>query len=310
MKYIKHKKHLFYFFLLSLTIFFVITPITILAANQDSTPQRIFDDANLLTKEEHKELEALYETYVEKNKLEIRIFTVETLHNTLPKYFLEDYFDNNNCGYGDTKDCVLMVICMDPNNRGIHLQGYGQAEYNIDDNRCDAIYQSIRSDMSNGNYVNAFELFITEIDKYWNMKPVTDYTHTEEDNKKYDSENSQILSEDEEAEQNLTSKLGIFFVISVLIGGIVVSIMCMQSGGKVTTNQRTYLDYTHSHIISQYDRYTHTHTTKRAKPKPPDSNHSSRNSRSSRSSGRSNSFRGGGGTSRGGSSHSGGGGSF
>lgn len=298
MEHIRYRKHLFYFFLLSLMIFFVITPITILAANQGSTTQRIFDDANLLTKEEHTELETLYKTYVEKNKLEIRIFTVKTLHNTLPKYFLEDYFDNNNCGYGDTKDCVLMVICMDPNNRGIHLQGYGQAEYNIDDNRCDAIYQSIRSDMSNGNYVDAFELFITEVDKYWNMEPETDYTHTEEDNKKYDRENSQFLSENEKSDQNLILKIGIFFVVSVSIGGIIVGVMCIQSGGKVTTNQHTYLDHTHSRIISQYDRYTHTHTTKHAKPKPPDSDNSS------------SSFSGGGGTSSGGSSHSGGGGSF
>jgi uncharacterized protein len=81
----------------------------------------------------------------------------------------------------------------------------------------------------------------------------------------------------------------------MVIGAIAVGIMAYGSGGRVTVNNRTYMDGKNSKVVASRDDYIRTVTTRVRRP--------SNNNGGGRSSG-------GGGISSGGSSHSGGGRGF
>jgi uncharacterized protein len=85
--------------------------------------------------------------------------------------------------------------------------------------------------------------------------------------------------------------------ISLVIGIVTVCIMATGAGGRITTNNRTYLDAGRSRVTKSYDNYIRTTTTRVKKPENNNNNHTGGSS-------------GGGGVSSGGHSHSGGGRGF
>ena len=250
-----------------------------------TTIEYIQDEANILTDAEESELWANCLSVSKKHNISIFILTTNSVP-TNRKLYIEDFYNRNVNSI--LADSVFILVNMDPNNRGVEIQGYGLCEFWISDDRIEIILDEVVPFLSASEYYGAFSSYISEIDKYMALEPASNSIHTEEDNLNYN-----------ENYYNETKRKGAFFsvlfnlLISTVIAGIIVMIMVINSKGKVTVNQNTYLDPKNSRVLGHWDRYIRTVVTKKHKPKENNSSSS-----------------GGGGRSSGGHSHSGGGRSF
>ena len=246
--------------------------------------EHVQDLADILTDEEEQQLSNECISSGDLSQIDILILTTNKVPENR-KLYLEDFYDK----HADVlTDAVLILVNMDPEKRGVEIQGYGLCEFWISDDRIEIILDEVVPFLSASEYYGAFSSYISEIDKYMALEPASNSIHTEEDNLNYN-----------ENYYNETKTKGAFFsilfnlLISTVIAGIIVMIMVINSKGKVTVNQNTYLDPKNSRVLGHWDRYIRTVVTKKHKPKENNSSSS-----------------GGGGRSSGGHSHSGGGRSF
>ena len=150
----------------------------------------------------------------------------------------------------------------------------------------------MKPSLSAGDYYEACNNFISEVYYYMEHEATSDYKHTEADNQAY----LERMGEEELTAGETAFAYGIIaFLFAIVVGSISVCVMAINTGGKTTTHQGTYLTKDEPKVIAKRDTYIRTTVTKTRKPTNNDS-----------SSGSSS----GGGVSSGGSSHSGGGSSF
>jgi len=263
-----------YPFFYLLTILICLTAFKSITASAAPEDQKVYDYYGLFTEDEVSELEATCKEYGEEGKVDIVIVTTDELDGRTRQQYLEDFFDEYGFGYNQKAgDAALILINMDSSNRGVEIQGYGNAEYNINNERINHILDDITPMLSDGKNYKAIVNFQKQVAFYM--------THIDSSDHFVDTDNLIYFN--------------IFFQLAValVIGAVVVIIMALQSGGKVTVNNRTYLDEQNSRVVANQDYYISTTITK---VKKPTNNNSSGG--------------GGGGVSSGGSSHSGGGRSF
>ena len=247
--------------------------------------QRIYDNGELLTSEEAESLETTALELGEKHNTDIYILTDEDSDGKSRKKYMEDFADEK-----EVTNATILFVNMEPGNRGVELQNYGNNEDMITDSRIEYILGEVTPYLSEGDFYQAFQTFLREADYYLDTDPKED-TSIHAPNDDYTS--SDKYYEDENSVDSPATEILIQLIISLIIGGIAVGIMAYHSGGRVTVNERTYLDASHSKVLARRDDYIRTTTTKRRKPV--NNNHSTS---------------GGSGVSSGGRSHNGGGRSF
>ncbi len=258
------------------------------------------DEADILTDEEEAYLRDECAYVGEAQEIDIIILTTDYTTDSRKRY-LEDFYDAH---YPQITDAVLILVDMDPSNRGVEIQGYGQCEFSISDDRIERILDQIVPYLSNGAYYDAFYNYINLVDNYMSMEATSDYVHTEEDNQKYVEDN--IYYPEYDYTQSEAYKKEIFkqktlfnLLIGVVVGAVSVGIMLINSKGKITINSNTYRDPKNTRLLGHWDRYIRTTTTRTRKPENNNHPHG----------GGGGGF-GGGGVSHGGHSHSGGGRGF
>jgi uncharacterized protein len=263
--------------------------------------QKVYDNYGLFTDDEVSQLEDISREYGEEGLVDIAIITTDALDGKTRQQYLEDFYDEYGLGYNEAcSDAVLILINMDPNDRGVEIQGYGEAEYYVNNDRTEHILDDIVPMLSDGAYYDAMVEYAKQVAYYMNQEEGVDSTApvTGEQGSGNGYGESSYSGPSEYYGENEDS---IFFNtlfqlgIALVIGAVVVLIMALQSGGKITVNNRTYMDEQHSGLVSRQDDYLRTVTTRVKKP--------TTNTGGGRSSG-------GGGISSGGSSHSGGGRGF
>ena len=117
----------------------------------------LFDDADLLTDAEEAKLTAKLLTVSHQYNAQIIIATVSSVGNGDVDGFLEYIYDYMEFGYGSNHDGVLLLVCMDPREYRILSNGFAGTA--IDTGDIDSIGSSIVSDLSDGNYAEAFDTF-------------------------------------------------------------------------------------------------------------------------------------------------------
>ena len=141
-------------------------------------------------------------------------------------------------GVGD--DVAILLIGLKTGDRVYEVQGYGKAEKFINSKRCTSILDALEDDMRSGEYISAIDTYCSLVERYKQSDP------------KFDS---------------IVYKWWFQLIVCLVIAGIIIGCMAINSGGKVTVNNNTYLDAGNSRILGSFDRYTHTTTTRVAKPK-------------------------------------------
>ena len=124
----------------------------------------VWDEAELLNETEVAQLNSKLESISKKYKAEIRVVTLSSVDGGDIDEFLEYLYNESGFGYGENHDGVLLVVCMDPREYRILSNGFaGEA---ITSGDIDAIGETFKSDLSDGNYADAFDTFADKCEYY------------------------------------------------------------------------------------------------------------------------------------------------
>lgn len=283
------------------TSILLITPLFPSAVYAAPEDQKVYDNSGLFNNQEVSKLEDIFKEYGEEGQIDIVAITVDSLDGITRKKYLEDFYDEYGLGYDkEFGDTVLLLINMDPTDRGVEIQGYGTAEYYVNNDRIEYMLDDITKLLKAGKYYEAMEEYAKQAAYYMNQEkgvnvaPATgdQYTGKGYGESSYDGPSDYYGKKEDNIFYNTFVQLG----IALVIGGVAVGVMAANSGGRITVHNRTYLNDGTSGVVDSRDDYIRTTTTKVRKPQ----NNNTGGGRSS----------GGGGISSGGNSHSGGGRSF
>lgn len=126
--------------------------------------EKIYDFADLLTEEEEQKLFDRVEKYIDKNKMDLAIVTINYNKKGTAREYADDFFDYNDFGINKTRDGVLFLIDMD--TREIYMSTTGNAIIMYDDNRIDESLDQVYKYMTNENYFEGTLNYIQKIDNY------------------------------------------------------------------------------------------------------------------------------------------------
>ena len=124
----------------------------------------VLDQANLLTQTEKSDLVANLRQISQTYGAQVVIITLPSSEGADVEDLIEDIFDSYDLGYGQRHDGILLLVCMDP--REFCILTNGAANDAIGDWEIEKICDAMVSDMSDGNYYDAFETFIVRCDYY------------------------------------------------------------------------------------------------------------------------------------------------
>lgn len=248
------------------------------SGQQLNAEQKLYDLYGKFSNGENEEITAWISEKEEESGISIRVFVTE-MEMYYEKYFLEECADRLcDNGYA-SEDMTILLLNLNPYNRGICIQGYGLCEERVNDDRTEYILDDIIEYFSNDDYVYGIKLFATEVAYYANS---TEYYTYYKDNSF-------------EGKMKRMPWL-VLIVVPAVVAVVGVLLMKSSTGGKMTANGKTYMKSGTSGLTAQRDDFVRTAVTRTYSPQ-------SSGSSGSRSGGRSS---GGGGRSRGGRSHSGG----
>ncbi|ANU15310.1 hypothetical protein B481_0674 [Planococcus halocryophilus Or1] len=209
--------------------------ITVFAA----TDQHIYDEANLLSESEIAELEAVATEYSQKQNADFLFLTTTDEQSPDIVTYMGDFFDEwavqNN-----QENAVLLT--MNIATRDVYLAGFGTAETTLDNERVDLVLDRIITEMQNGDYADAFQETVITSSRYMEFRPGVN-------------------------PENIFFKNWFQLGIALLLGGMVVSFMLYNSGGRVTTTASTYVDSDHTRVTGTRDQFRNKTVSRRKVPK-------------------------------------------
>lgn len=123
----------------------------------------VYDEADLLSSSEEERIAGVLEDLSREYAAQIVIVTVSELDSD-PDIFVENLYDTMGFGYGDDHDGILLLVCMDP--REYRILPNGAANNAIGSREIDAIGNAIVSDLSDGDYTDAFVEFADQCAYY------------------------------------------------------------------------------------------------------------------------------------------------
>ena len=240
------------FLFLTITIITITSCINIFAAEKS----RIVDDANVLTEAQEDKLLSYINKVSEDNSFDLVIVTINTLNNKDVTAYADDYFDYNGYGYGKNFDGALFLVAVEDKEWAISTCGEGLDIYT--ETFLDTLEDFCISDLSSGNYYQAFETFI-------------DFSEDQiEDYKTFP----------------FLSRILISLIVGFVIAFIVVSVMKRQlKSVRKQIGAKVYIKPGSMNVTMSNDIFLYSNTTRRARPKNTSSGGSSHSSSSGRSHG-------------------------
>ena len=217
-------------------------------AKAADVPTRIVDAADLVTDEEEKELNAKLDELSAKYNLDIVITTTDLLAGSTPQESADIAYETMGC----QEDGMILYIAMVTRDVGIRPQG------NCDVNMITAdgatfIREKITPDLSDENYMEAFEKYISWSDKFLEQAK----TGTPYDGSHMPRELMDYLK-----------ALGIAVVIGLIVAFLIVS--SMKAKLKTVGLNRAAADYMKCdsmHVTQSNDMFLYRTVNRRPRPK-------------------------------------------
>lgn len=220
-----------------------------------STYGRLVDNAKLLSEDEYSQLKEHIDTVSEKYTFDVVIVTEKSIGDKTATEYADDFFDYNGYGEGDNHDGILFLLDMENRKWAISTTGAGIPYFT--DYGQEKIMDDVKPYLSDGEYYDAFDTFVTMCDDYIN-KAITD--------EPYDVNNQP------------KTIIPIYYIIfggvgvGALVGFIVV--LVMKSKLKTVRMQPLASSYVKSgsfKLTEHSDLYLYRNISKTAKPKDNDS---------------------------------------
>lgn len=124
----------------------------------------LFDDADLLSDAEETALTTKLLNISHTYNAQIVVCTIASMDGGDIDRFDDYLYDTMGFGYGKNYDGVMLLVCMDPREYRILSNGF--ASEAIDNGDINAIGDEIVSDLSDGNYADAFDGFADQCAYY------------------------------------------------------------------------------------------------------------------------------------------------
>lgn len=125
--------------------------------------ENVYDEADLLSNSEEAKLAEKLEEIGKQLDAQMVVMTLSSTDGSID-YLVEEMYDSLQIGYGENRDGVLLLVCMDTREYRILSNGYaGEA---IGYYEIDVIGEAIVSDLSDGYYADAFDTFAEECAYY------------------------------------------------------------------------------------------------------------------------------------------------
>jgi len=142
------------FILLSLSI-------CVFAAPEDVL---LYDEAGLLSGAEFDDINGKLQNISNLYNAQINIVTIPSAEGVSVDALVEDIYDGMGMGYGAGHDGVLLLVCMDPRQYRILSNGFAADAISLSD--IEDMGDIIASDLSDGDYADAFDIFIDQCEYY------------------------------------------------------------------------------------------------------------------------------------------------
>ena len=247
MKHISAKTRYILFFLLLFLTFSCILSYPSVNATSTEDVDRIYDYASSLKASEEEDLETLAEEYYKETGNNYLIVTTTTLAEF---EYEEGFSSEKNCelyskafydmfvsNYGEKyKNCIILTIDLSE-NRYANITSQNELKTKLDNERRILALKKFQPMLSKGNYYDAYEKYMNTVNHYQKIKPGINA-------------------------DNIFLKTWFQLILALAIGGITITIMIYNSGGKITVTGQTYFDKEGSRTVSKHDHYTHTRTTR------------------------------------------------
>ena len=123
----------------------------------DAEERFLYDDADLLTEEQEAALVQKLEDVSHAHNTQLVIATLPALNNGNIDDFVEYLYDSMDFGYGETREGVLLLICMDP--REYRIMSNGHAGVAIGPDQVDTLCDFMDLYLPKGSYAAAFHSF-------------------------------------------------------------------------------------------------------------------------------------------------------
>lgn len=227
-------------YVLSLLLLLVFVMIATARIQASESKDYIIDDAGLLTESEQDELNSYSKKCSEDRGSDILVLTTDDTQGLGSELYLENFYDNEVDGSSTyNESCAILLIDME--NRQVKIYSFGDIKPRLDNPRIEKILDKVTPSLTSGDYNDAINSYIEKTDLYMGTKAGVD-------------------------PDNIFFQLWFQLLIAAVIGFVVVLIMILGAGGKVTTNSHTYLNDSESALTGARDDYIRTTVTKVKKP--------------------------------------------
>lgn len=126
---------------------------------------KLFDNADLFTMEEEKELEQKIEELEQKMDVDVVIVTINDADGKSSQDYADDYFDDGYFGKGSSHDGILFLIDMD--NRQLTISTSGSMIRYMTDDRINKTLDSVSTHASSQDFYKAAVSFLDNTYQYY-----------------------------------------------------------------------------------------------------------------------------------------------
>lgn len=212
---------------------------------------RLVDNADLLSAGEESALLERLNEISERQQADIVVVTVDTLDGKTPMDYADDFYDDNGYGYGADKDGVLLLVSMEDRDWWMTTTGYGITA--ITDAGIEYISDAFLSDLSDGEYAEAFTTYAGLCDDFFTQAKT---------GQPYDT--GHMPKQPFNMARNLLIALIVGFVIALIATGVM--------KGKLKTVRfqsaaNNYVKANSMNVTESRDLFLYTHIDRRVRPK-------------------------------------------
>lgn len=216
---------------------------------------RLVDNADLLTDSEESTLLSKLNEISERQQADVVVVTADTLDGKTPMDYADDFYDYNGYGFGADKDGVLLLVSMEDRDWWMSTTGYGITA--ITDAGIEYISEKFLSDLSDGDYADAFTTYAELCDDFFTQAKA---------GKPYDV--GHMPKEPFNIAWNLFVAVIVGFVIALIATGVMKGKLKTVRFQSAASN---YVKANSMNVTESRDMFLYTHVDRRAKPQDTDS---------------------------------------
>ena len=235
---------------------------------------KVYDLANLFTLDEVEALEKEANSLAQTYQIDVGIVTTDDANGKSAMEYADDFYDENDFGYGNAKDGLLLLIDMD--NREVYISTSVLGEEYFTDLRISNMLDSTYNYVSNGDYYNAASDFLVQVKNYLDKGIISNQYSTErpfsDPREDYNDPYMQEISPQRKpfttsSGTPLTTQSILLSVAASLLGAFLIAIVIRTAVHYSYKNPRCTTPQTRPDDLSiryteKEDRFVTSHTTR------------------------------------------------